>query len=159
MNKAFIAATAAAVALVAAPAMAQDAQSYGNIGYSLTDIDDAEFGSIHVRAGARYDHLGGEVEGNIGVDSDNAADLDAAVAVYGTAWFDIGENFAILGRVGAGYTWYSAPGFEDSEFSFNYGVGAQYTFGANGVRADYTRWDFSDLEEADVFSLSFVRKF
>jgi len=160
MNKALIAASAAAVALVAAPAMAQEAQSYGNLGYSVVEIDDAsEYGAIHGRVGARYDHVGGEVEAGFGVDSDDASDLDASVAAYATGWFDIGENFSLLGRLGAGYTWYSAPGFEESEFSFNYGVGAQYTFGDNGIRADYTRWDFRETEAADVFSLSYVRKF
>lgn len=159
MNKALIAATAAAAALVAAPAVAQDAQSYGNIGYSYADFDGADFDVIHGRIGAHYEHVGGEVEAGFGVNSDSVADLDWSVAAYATGWLTINDSFALIGRIGAGYTGYSAPGVEDSDFSFNYGVGAQFTFGDNGVRADYTRWDYQDLEEADVWSLSYVRKF
>ena len=51
----------------------------------------------------------------------------------------------------------------DGVDSLNYGAGAQYFFnhGPNGVRADYTRYDFRGAGNGsgDVFSISYVRKF
>ena len=45
--------------------------------------------------------------------------------------------------------------------SWNYGVGANYYFdGQNGLRGDWTRRDFEDdAGEADVYSVSYVRRF
>ena len=45
--------------------------------------------------------------------------------------------------------------------SINYGVGAQYSWGANGIRGDYTRHDFrgSGADEADAWTVAYVRKF
>ena len=48
-----------------------------------------------------------------------------------------------------------------TDHSVSYGAGAQYFFGGgpNGVRGDYTRHDFDGGGDADVWSLSFVRRF
>ena len=46
--------------------------------------------------------------------------------------------------------------------SWNYGVGANYYLdGKNGVRADWTRRDFTDDNggELDTYGLSYVRRF
>ena len=45
--------------------------------------------------------------------------------------------------------------------SVNYGVGANYFIdGRNGIRADWTRRDFTDDGgEADVYSVSYIRRF
>ncbi len=57
----------------------------------------------------------------------------------------------------------SGTGFSasDSEGSWNYGGGAQYSFdGKNGLRAEYTRHDFGNgARAADVWAASYVRKF
>lgn len=42
----------------------------------------------------------------------------------------------------------------------NYGVGVQYHAGLNGVRLDYTRYDFDDGgDDANVWALSYSRRF
>ncbi len=46
--------------------------------------------------------------------------------------------------------------------SVNYGVGGEYFFdGKNGVRVDYTRFDFqkSGAADADTWSVGYVRRF
>ena len=46
--------------------------------------------------------------------------------------------------------------------SWNYGAGAQYFFdGKNGIRAEYTRFDFQErgVQDADTWTVSYVHKF
>ena len=69
---------------------------------------------------------------------------------------------------GQGKTWEEVPeeikrtfdklGIPEAERKFLAGVGAQYDFGVNGVRLDYTKMDFSDTD-ADAITVSFVRSF
>ena len=48
----------------------------------------------------------------------------------------------------------------ESEGALSYGAGAQYMFdGVNGVRADYTRYDFDEGGDMDSFGLAYVRRF
>jgi len=51
-------------------------------------------------------------------------------------------------------------GVSDNDSGLAYGVGATWTPGGglNGVRADYTRYDF-DPAEADTWSVGLVRRF
>lgn len=165
---------AAVAALSAAPAVAQDGPSYnGSIGYSrvTTEGTDANLDALTARFGARFNpYLGAEGEASIGVNGEEVApgvdvELDHQFAVYGVAFAPVSENLDLFARLGYGQSELSVsgPGFgasEDGE-SWNYGVGAQYFFdGANGVRGDWTRHDFKDDGgEADVFSVSYVRKF
>ncbi len=152
MKYSLLAAAGAAVvsvaALAAMPAAAQTVpQFYGNLGYSAVEADDANFGAIHGRVGYQF-HPNFAVEGEAGFGvNDDSVKVD------------------LLARVGYGTTKLeaSAAGFsaDDSQESINYGVGAQYSFdGQNGIRADYTRYDFrDDGGEADVWAVSYVRKF
>ena len=99
-----------------------------------------------------------------GVTGDLSHEYDAAAYVVGT--LPISPNFELFGRVGYGTTQIKADvaGFsatEDGE-SVNYGAGANYFFDAqNGVRADWTRRDFTDDNggELDTYGLSYVRRF
>ena len=168
----------AALTLIAAPAMAQSLSSpqvTGSVGYTVLDGDDANLGAITGRLNARVSpYFGVEGEASFGVKDDEVTfgtvtgDLshEYDVGAYGVATLPINENFELFGRLGYGTTSIKADvaGFsatEDGE-SVNYGVGANYFFdGRNGVRADWTRRDFTDDTggELDTYGLSYVRRF
>ena len=169
---------AAAVSMFAVPAMAQSIQSpsyYGTLGYSQMQGDNADVGAITGRVGAKlHPNFGVEAETSFGVGHDdvNIAGVNGKVehrydvAAYGVATLPIQPNFDLFARVGYGVTELkaSALGVSSSEHadSVNYGVGANYYLdGQNGVRADWTRRDFQkdNAGEADVYSVSYVRKF
>ncbi|MBX7249750.1 MAG: porin family protein [Caulobacteraceae bacterium] len=169
MKNTLFAAAAAAALFVSAPAFAQDASNidwYGNLGYSFydTDIGDAQLGAVQGRIGARFHpNFGIEGEAAFGVQDDDVAgvnvELDHSVAIYGVGFLPVSDNFDLLARVGYGSTKVSAGSFSDSDDSLNYGVGAQWSWDqSNAIRGDYTRFD-GDSAEADVWSVSYVRKF
>ena len=171
------AAVVSAAALTALPAAAQTVSApafYGNLGYSAVDSDDATLGVIGGRLGARlHPNFGVEGELGFGIDGDSTrvgttnvkTNLEYTVAAYGVGFLPINENFELLARVGYGTTKLEAKAagvkVSDRDESWNYGVGAQYSFdGLNGVRGDYTRHDFGNGGgDADVWSVSYVRKF
>ncbi len=168
----------AALTLIAAPAMAQSIsapQISGSVGYTVLDGDDANLGAITGRVTAKVNpYFGVEGEASFGVKDDDVSfggvsgdlshEYDAAAYLVGT--LPISPNFEVFGRVGYGTTRIKADvaGFsvtEDGE-SVNYGAGANYFFDAqNGVRADWTRRDFTDDNggELDTYGLSYVRRF
>lgn len=169
------AAVVSAAALAALPAAAQTAPSfYGNVGYTAVDTDDVTLGALTGRVGAQF-HPNFAVEGEagFGVKDDSAnvggvnvkGELKHQVAVYGVGILPVNDKFDLLARVGYGTTKVEASALgvsaSDSQESWNYGVGAQYSFdGANGVRVDYTRYDFNgDFDKADTWAVSYVRKF
>lgn len=179
MKKLALTAAAGAAALcLTAPAMAsaQDAgtQIYGTLGYAHADLDEVNLGAIQGRLGARFGSVFG-IEGELatGVNDDSVnvlgtnvdVELEHQAAIYGTANFPVAPNVDVFARVGYGTNKIKASGpgatASGSEESWNYGVGGQYFFdGVNGVRADYTRFDFEDSgQDADVWSIAYVRKF
>lgn len=148
---------------------------YGSIGYSHLDARDADvdLGAVTGRLGAKFNpYFGVEGEASFGVRDDSVtiagatADIEHEydAAAYAVGFLPINPNLELFARVGYGTTKVeaSAAGItvaEDGE-SWNYGVGANYYFdGQNGVRGDWTRRDFSDGGDADVWSLSYVRRF
>ena len=167
------AAVVSAAALAALPAAAQTS-FYGNVGYTAVDTDDVTLGALTGRVGAQF-HPNFAVEGEagFGVKDDSAnvggvnvkGELKHSVAVYGVGILPINDKFDLLARVGYGTSKIEASALgvsvKDSQESWNYGVGAQYSFdGANGVRVDYTRYDFNgDFDKADTWAVSYVRKF
>jgi outer membrane immunogenic protein len=169
--------SAAALCLVAAPALAQSAPlsgAYGTLGYSHVDADEAGLGTVQGRLGYKFTpFLGVEAEGALGVDTDRVvvggvpvdAKIKRSVAAYAVGSFPIGQKLELFARGGYGETKLkvSAPGVSvvGAGESWNYGAGAQYFFdGQNGVRADYTRHDFRDNGgAADVWGVSYVRRF
>lgn len=175
------AASAAAIAAVAVPAFAQAPGGdlvglYGSAGYAHSDVGSANLGAIQGRLGYRaHTYLGVEGELGYGVGSDKVDVLGANVKVkqrleagaYGVGYLPVSPNFDVVGRVGYGTTKYraSVPGVataSNSQESWNYGVGGQYRFDeANGLRAEYTRKDFTGSGEghADVWSVGYVRRF
>ena len=165
--KHWIAAAAAASALaLAAPAFAE---TYVNVGYSMTDSDDVNLGAITGRVGWKSaTPFGVEGEASFGIDDDEIGgvkvELNSQFAVYGTATAKVSDTFDVFARIGYGTSDIKASAGSISasgnDESWNYGVGAQMFFaGNNGVRADYTKMDFNDGGDADVWSISYVRRF
>jgi hypothetical protein len=92
-------------------------------------------------------------------------ELKDSVALYGVGFLPVNDQFELFARVGYGATKIKASAVgvsaSDSEESWNYGVGGQYFFdGVNGVRGEYTRYDFNGSGgNADTWAVSYVRKF
>jgi opacity protein-like surface antigen len=168
---------AAALTVIAAPAAAQSVSSQqltGSVGYTNLDTDLGDIGAVTGRLNAKLSpYLGVEGEASVGV-SDRDIDVAGApgrlehdydAAAYGVATLPINPNFELFGRVGYGTTSIKAQAggveVQDDGESWNYGVGANYFFdGRNGVRADYTRRDFThDGPEVDTYGLGYVRRF
>ena len=168
----------AALTLIAAPAMAQSISSpqvTGSVGYTVLDGDDVNLGAITGRATARlHPNFAVEGEASIGVKDDDitvagvtgSVEQDYDAALYAVGVVPVTPNFELFGRVGYGTTSIKADiagvsAEEDGE-SVNYGVGGAYALDArNGLRADWTRRDFTDDNggELDTYGLSYVRRF
>lgn len=168
----------AALTLLGTPAFAQsfsDPQWTGSVGYTHLDGDDGSLGAVTGRVGAKISrYIGVEGEASFGVKDDDiiVGGVDGSLeheydaALYAVANVPVSENFELFGRVGYGTTSIKADvaGVETSEDgeSLNYGAGANYFFdGQNGLRADWTRRDFTDDNggELDTYGLSYVRRF
>ncbi len=149
---------------------------------------DTSLGAITGRVGARFNpYVGVEGEFSFGVvDSEQQGELpiggDAipftvstsltnALAGYVVGFFPITQKFEILARLGVGQAEADVEIRADDldlvdamsgggDF-YAVGVGAQYFFdGANGVRAEYTRFEVTDDGgDFDSVSISYVRSF
>ena len=165
-------------AFAATSALAQETTPrpiYGNLGYTFIDGGNgANLGAATGRVGAKFGrYLGVEGEAAIGVDSDRSyigstpinTKLKHSFAGYGVGYLPLSQKFDLFGRVGYGTNRLkiSTPLASDSTSfeSWNYGGGVQYHFDdANGLRAEYTRYDFNKGRgAADTWGLSYVRRF
>jgi hypothetical protein len=171
MKRVLIAAAALAASAAAAPAFAQDATGwYGNLGYSNNDVEGVNLGEVTGRLGYRM-HPNFAVEGEVGFgvnDEDvfpgTTAKLDNQAGIYAVGLLPVSPNLDVFARVGYGRAEVSVdgPGFTGSGDGdgVRYGAGAQWMWdGANGLRGDWTRHDYGDNGNADVWSISYVRKF
>jgi len=170
-------ASAAALCLFAAPAMAQFAPqsgAYGTLGYAHMDGRGVDLGAIQGRLGYKFaPAFGVEAEGAVGVNRKDITvgpvtydvRMQRSLAAYAVGAVPLSDNFEIFGRAGYGNTRLKADsavgtvtGHGDS---WNYGAGGQYFFdGANGLRADFTRHDFRHGRgKADVWGISYIRRF
>ena len=177
MKSLSVAAAVAAIALCAAPAFAQsvDSRFYGTLGYSNFSDDPADLSAITGRLGARLSRfmgVEGEVSGGLGSDSNTIAGiatrahLNDQYAGYAVGFLPVAPHLDLFARVGYGHTdWHVTTPAAAGSFgqdSVNYGAGGQYFFDqANGVRAEYTRDDYTCTHcgAADVWSVAYVRKF
>ena len=167
---------AAAVAISAVPAAAQDWRSptwTGSISYANVGADDADvdLDAVTARVGARFTpYFGAEGELSTGLGDETVAPgvdvgLSYDAAIYGVGYVPINSNLELFGRLGYGTTELDASGpggtITGDNDSWNYGAGANYFFdGVNGVRGDYTRREFqNDGGSADVWSIGYVRRF
>ena len=169
--KSFLTASAAIALLATAGPAASETE--GKLGDTSVDGGDATLGAVTGRVGWRSGYFGVEGEVSTGVKDDTTTtagvttdtDLDYQYAGYVTATAPVTPNLDIIGRVGYGQTKIetSTAGLAttDKADSVNYGVGAQYNWGMNGIRGDYTRHDYRDsgVDAADAWTVSYVRKF
>lgn len=101
------------------------------------------------------------------VDSNITLDVKSYYIAFARGILPVSEGVDIFARVGYGqataeadiigsFSGFTASGSaEDKASGFAYGVGAQYNFTENdGIRADYTR-----LEETNIISLAYSRRF
>jgi outer membrane immunogenic protein len=184
-----VAATALAGAVPALAQSDSPIGLYGNLGGTLNDSQGATTKSITGRIGGKLNpYFGVEGELTAGIDGDNrtfapgtAAERQVGVkqsfggAAYAVGFLPVNPKFDLLARIGYGASRYKIQpdGLSDyrvNEHGLRYGAGAQYMVdGVNGVRFDYTRVDmnnfkdapgyFSGSDKANVWSLSYVRKF
>src|SRR6185312_13879395 len=150
----------AAVAAVAAPASAQTLPSYlapvsytGQVAYTGIDTQGADLGAVTFRLGADLGkYFGVEGDGSFGGVA-TKLHLNDQYAGYGVVRYPLLPNANVFARVGYGHSDVKASatagGLSASQTvgldSWNYGAGANYFFDAkNGVRAEYTRYDFQD---------------
>jgi hypothetical protein len=167
-----LAVAASAVALLALPglASAQEATTiYGTVGYAHVDTDYADVGAIQARLGARFHpNFGVEGEAAFGIEDEDvgagSVELNHQLGIYGVGFLPVNENFDLLARVGysTAEVEASAPGItvSDDDSGWAFGVGGQYFFdGVNGVRVDYTRHEYDDGIDADVWAIAYSRRF
>jgi outer membrane immunogenic protein len=181
------AAAVAAVSAVSAPAFAQiNAANFapvtyeGSIGYTGIQVNGADLGAIDLRARANFgQYVGIEGEGAFGVNDQDGnvgsvatkLHLNSEYAGYAVVRWPVIANGNLFARVGYGHSdikatatalnGQSASASAGSD-SVNYGVGGEYFFdGKNGLRVDYTRFDFqnNNTKDADTWSVGYVRKF
>ena len=161
--------------------------AYGTLGYLGTSTQGVDLGAIQGRLGYRFlPWLGIEGEGAFGIKDDKSSQTVGGVtvdtkvklrdqeAIYGVGFLPLSDQFELFGRVGYGHegakvSASSASGTTPVTLtqkvagdSWNFGGGGQWFFDdKNGVRADYTREEFTPrgAGHADTWAVSFVRKF
>jgi opacity protein-like surface antigen len=181
------AAFAAGALLCATPATAEDADwggLYGALGYTGYDVgvavpagvDDEEvaIGGVTTKAGYKItDHIGVEVDATFGVRDQRVdlgggisarVELDYQIAAYAVAYAPVGDSVELFARAGYARTEYSLSGLgasaNDSDSGLSYGAGAMiWANERTGFRAEYTRFEADDFEDADAFTVSVVFAF
>jgi outer membrane immunogenic protein len=183
------AAAAVALTTAAAPAFAQAtadpyAHTYAAIGYSHYPLtfeeedeggEDLQLGAITGKVGGRFNRFFAvEADASIGVLDDSVdilgvgvdIGLESQVGLHLVGMYPISPATDLFARLGYNYFQLEAE-IEDADFSdtddttaVSLGVGAQHFFdGVNGIRGEYTRYEFQDEGDADALTLSYVRKF
>jgi len=184
MKSLLLAVIGLSAATFTAPAFAQElpnlgpVQTYGTLGYSNVNGNGVDLGAVQGRLGARFGRYFG-VEGEVsgGIDEDHTfgatgvplkVGLNNQEAIYGVGYLPLSPSLDLFARGGFGGAdgkvgdYASAPAYRYGGESWNYGAGAQYFYkgGPNGIRVDYTRYDYEQTQpDADVWSVALVRKF
>lgn len=184
MNSRTLAAVWAALALVPAAAVAQTSDAtgfYGSAGYSHLDLAggrDVSTGAVTLRGGYQFNrYLGLEAEGGLGIDDGGFSTsagargsygLDYSIGAFGVARYPVTERFDVFARGGVVHAKFKGKArigntvarFGDKGELLAGGVGVQYNIdGRNGLRAEYTRYEDNDAADANVWGVSFVRRF
>ena len=146
-------------------------QSFGVVdvsaGYTRLSDDNLDLDAATLRGTVHATrNLGGEVEVNFGVGDDalGAAqvELDSNWGVYARGDLPIADSGAVFARVGyvdqQTTSTIGGTSTSNSQDGWAAGVGGEFfVFGLNGVRIDYTHFEFDD-DSADAASISFVRR-
>jgi len=178
MKLMFVAASVAA-ALSCAPSLAQaqdaakETGAYVNLGYARASQGGIHLDAAAARLGYRFHkYLGVEGEGAFGIGGDDVTvgtatahvKLSHELAAYAVGFLPAGENADLFARIGYGTTKIKASAgagsASGSSDSVNFGVGGQYHFdGLNGIRVEYTRFEYTGSGHANLFGVSYSRKF
>jgi opacity protein-like surface antigen len=162
---------AASVAVLAAPAFAQESNFYGNVGYSHISTDDADLGAIALRGGVDFNqNFGAEIEGAFGINDEEFdiggttanLELKHSIGAFAVGKMPVSPMVDLFGRVGYVNVELEASGagttVSDDDSALAFGVGGQFALDdKNGIRVGYTNYDFD--ESADVFDVAYVRQF
>ncbi|MEM9966311.1 MAG: porin family protein [Asticcacaulis sp.] len=164
---------------MAMSAHAQDAGSkyYVEAGLGLAQIEldglDEEFGVLNLGAGYTFNRYFA-VEGNVafgitektynvaGFDVD--AKVDYTVGAYAVGSLPVSENVDLIGRMGVVKAQIKVEAdnvsLTEDDTGAALGVGVRYfpNGGVHGVRADYTYYDFDNVDSS-VIQVSYVRRF
>lgn len=159
MMKFALMAAVAAASMMALPAVAQ-AEWYAGAGYTQFEYEGGDVGAATGRLGYRVNpNFAVEGEGPLGVDDDDAVELNHNVGAYAVGILPVTSNFDLHGRVGYQTTQVDTPLGEAEDDGVGYGVGATWRLGNGlGIRGDYTRLE-GDEGEADAISLGGVVNF
>ena len=157
-----LAISAAAVALMATPALAQGSTgAYANLGYTQYDTHNSTLGGVTGRLGYNFSpNVGGEVEYTGGVNDDTNAKLRDSYGAYAVGRVPLSDRFSLFGRVG--YNKINIDGrngFADRhEDGIAGGVGAEYQATSGlGIRGQYTR--LGGNADANAWELAGVAHF
>lgn len=159
-------------ALLASPALAQDAGLYANVGLSEYTESNLDFILVGGRLGYSFNPtFAVEAEGGIGTQGTSLGvikvDVDGTLGAYGVVRLPVSEAVSVLGRAGYQHYWASAEGtvpalagleVDDDDGSFALGLGMEAMVNdKNGFRIDYT--DYVDGDRSNSISVSYVRRF
>lgn len=173
MIRSVLAASLSVLALTAG-ASAQDEPRFTlGAGYERFDFDDAAFDTVVLRGGYDFNRFFGvEGQANVGIGDDSITEggvtadveLNYAAGVFGVVrpWSNEVASVFVRGGYTTTEAEASAAGltFSADDDAWAYGIGGEWFFaGDNGVRVDYTRYDYEEDSEADVFGIAYVRRF
>ena len=141
----------------------------GRLGYRINDFFAVEGEAGFGLGGDDFDRaVPINVLGNsVNVDTNVTLDVKNYYIAFARGILPVSEDFDLFARVGYGqataeadivgtFSGFTASGSaEDDASGLAYGVGAQFNFTeSDGIRADYTR-----LDETDIISLAYSRRF
>ncbi len=179
----------AAIAGFASTASAQDSGAYVNIGVDAVEFDAFNIGGkVGYNVNEYFAVEGQAAFGVVDYDEtfdgeELSTGIDSTFGAFGVVRLPVADNFDVFARAGYAFTQVgisSGPASIGLDFDgFAFGAGGQYMWdGLNGVRLEYTRYDnnfdadgidgldaedVAELDDlgfgADVFSVSYVRKF
>lgn len=161
MNKLFATTAIVLATGLAAPAMAQ---TYGSLGYANVDVGPYDLDAVDGRFGWKPGPIGVEAEAKLGVGDDtvglNTAELNHELGVFGIVEGQFNPSFSVFGRAGYAAAEVETNGVESDGDGLAYGGGVVWSPGGgpNGVRAEYTNYEF-DAADSDVWSIGLQRRF
>lgn len=164
MKSLMMAAATAAFTVVAVPAVSQAQDVYGTVGYANADTDAGKLGALQARLGYRFTpNVGVEGEASFGVKDDSTGGVNVKLkdefGAYVVGFVPVTPQAELFARVGYSTTTFDTSLGDQDRDGVAYGVGGQYHFtDKDGVRLDWTRHDY-DAGNADVYALSYTRKF
>ena len=145
----------AALAAAAAPfvfAAGAQAQTSVDLNGGVSIFDDPDTTAATGRLGANFTpNFGAEGELSIDLGGDG---FDTAIGLFGRGTLPVNDQFELLGRLG-----YASAEGEGSGDDGGVAIGAGGILmldGRNGLRFDYTRYDFGD--DANAISFTYVRR-